>query len=157
MVDDPGPAYRQVEELTEPVIVSGRSHAGFNPATKSNVKLFAPVLDGNNPRPRVPEHRHSQGPPQTNRGIRGAATTESVRGPDAEAIARRGLIAKVPHSRRWHVSQKGHRAGGGRATVSLWYSGGRRLCGVDLAKHVVTREEATEVESTAYCLLPTRQ
>jgi hypothetical protein len=28
VVDDPTPAYRQVEELTEPVVVSGRSHAG---------------------------------------------------------------------------------------------------------------------------------
>ena len=35
VVDDPAPAYRQVEELTEPVVVSGRSHAGFNPATES--------------------------------------------------------------------------------------------------------------------------
>ena len=32
VVDDPAPAYRQVEELTEPVVVSGRSHAGFRPA-----------------------------------------------------------------------------------------------------------------------------
>ena len=48
MVDDPAPAYRQVEELTKPVVVSGRSHAGFNPATESDVKLFAAVLDGNN-------------------------------------------------------------------------------------------------------------
>ena len=34
--------------LTEPVVVSGRSHAGFNPASESDVKLFAAVLDGNN-------------------------------------------------------------------------------------------------------------
>ena len=34
VVDDPAPAYRQVEELTEPVVVAGRSHAGFNPASR---------------------------------------------------------------------------------------------------------------------------
>ena len=32
VVDNPAPAYRQVEKLTKPVEKSGRSHAGFNPA-----------------------------------------------------------------------------------------------------------------------------
>ena len=48
MVDDPAPAYRQVEELTEPVVVSGRSHAGFNPASPADVRLFQAVLAGEN-------------------------------------------------------------------------------------------------------------
>ncbi|MGZ3392440.1 MAG: hypothetical protein ACXVCF_23015, partial [Isosphaeraceae bacterium] len=47
VVEDPAPAYRQVEELTEPVVASGRSHAGFNPASGADVKLFSAVLDGN--------------------------------------------------------------------------------------------------------------
>jgi len=46
VVDDPTPAYRQVEELTEPVVVSGRSHAGFNPASPGDVRWFQAVLDG---------------------------------------------------------------------------------------------------------------
>jgi hypothetical protein len=46
VVDDPAPAYRQVEDLTEPVVVSGRSHAGFNPASPADVRLFPAVLDG---------------------------------------------------------------------------------------------------------------
>jgi hypothetical protein len=46
VVNDPAPAYRQVRELTEPVVVSGRSHAGFNPASPSEVRLFQTVLDG---------------------------------------------------------------------------------------------------------------
>ena len=46
VVDDPAPAYRQVEELTEPVVVSGRSHAGFNPASPGDVGLFRAVLAG---------------------------------------------------------------------------------------------------------------
>ena len=37
VVDDPAPAYRQVEELTKPVVVAGRSHAGFNPASGAEV------------------------------------------------------------------------------------------------------------------------
>ena len=44
VVDDPRPAYRQVEELTEPVVVSGRVHAGFNPASPAAVRLFRAVL-----------------------------------------------------------------------------------------------------------------
>jgi hypothetical protein len=47
VVDDPAPAYRQVAELTESVVVSGRSHAGFNPASAADVKLLGAVLDGN--------------------------------------------------------------------------------------------------------------
>ena len=39
VVDDPAPAYRQVAELTEPAVVSGRSHAGFNPASPADVRL----------------------------------------------------------------------------------------------------------------------
>src|SRR5262249_57302622 len=31
VVDDPAPAYRQVEELTEPVVVSGRGHPPVQP------------------------------------------------------------------------------------------------------------------------------
>ena len=121
VVDDPAPAYRQVEELTEPVVVSGRSHAGFNPATEADVKLFAAVLDGNN----------------LVRGFRNADIREALYGPTEDAGERRrqsqavgrmlkrlhvrGLIAKVPHSRRWHVSQKGHQVLG--AVVRLYHYG----------------------------------
>jgi hypothetical protein len=48
VVDDPAPAYRRVGELTEPVVVSGRSHAGFNPASPGDVRLFRAVLAGEN-------------------------------------------------------------------------------------------------------------
>ena len=45
VIEDPAPAYRQVEKLTEPVVKAGRSYAGFNPASRSDVKLFESVLD----------------------------------------------------------------------------------------------------------------
>ena len=38
---------RKLEKITEPVVKAGRSHAGFNPANRSDVKLFEAVLDGN--------------------------------------------------------------------------------------------------------------
>jgi hypothetical protein len=121
VVDDPTPAYRQVAELTEPVEVSGRSHAGFNPASAGDVKLFQAVLNG--------EHLL--------RGFRNADIREALYGSieDAEerrrqshAVGRmlkrlhvRGLIAKVPHTHRWQVSAKGHRVLG--AVVRLYHYG----------------------------------
>ena len=100
VVEDPAPAYRQVEELTEPVVASGRSHAGFNPASGADVKLFSAVLDGNH----------------LVRGFRNADIREALyrstedageRRRRSHAVGRmlkrlhvRGLIVKVPHSRR---------------------------------------------------------
>jgi hypothetical protein len=121
VVDDPAPAYRQVKELTEPVVVSGRSHAGFNPASLADVRLFQTVLDGDH----------------LLRGFRNAdiraalhGSTEDVgeRHRQSHAVGRmlkrlhvRGLIVKVPHSHRWHVSGKGQQVLG--AVVRLYHYG----------------------------------
>ncbi len=121
VVEDVAPAYRQVEELTEPVVVSGRSHGGFNPARETDVKLFGAVLDGNH----------------LVRGFRNADIREALYGSTEDAEERRrhshavgrmlkrlhvrGLIVKVPHSRRWHVSRKGHQVLG--AVVRLYHYG----------------------------------
>ena len=121
VVDDPAPAYRQVEGLTKPVVVAGRSHAAFNPASGPDVKLFGAVLDGNH----------------LVRGFRNADVRESLYGLTEDAGERRrqshavgrmlkrlhvrGLIVKVPHSRRWHVSREGHKVLG--AVVQLYYYG----------------------------------
>jgi hypothetical protein len=121
VVDDPTPAYRQVEELTEPVVVSGRSHAGFNPASGADVKLFQAVLQGEN---LVRGFRNAD--------IRAAlyGSTEDVgeRRRQSHAVGRllkrlhvRGLIVKVPHSHRWHLSGKGHQVLG--AVVRLYHDG----------------------------------
>jgi hypothetical protein len=121
VVDDPAPAYHQVEELTEPVVVSGRSHAGFNPASAGDVKWFEAVLRGEN----------------LLRGFRNADIREAVYGSSEDAGERRrqshavgrllkrlhvrGLIVKVPHSHRWHVSPKGHQVLG--AVIRLYHDG----------------------------------
>jgi hypothetical protein len=121
VVDDPTPAYQQVAELTEPVVVSGRSHAGFNPASAEEVRLFQAVLDGDH----------------VLRGFRNGdirtvlyKTTKDdhERRRQSHAVGRmlkrlhvRGLIVKVPHTHRWHVSDKGHRVLG--AVVRLYHDG----------------------------------
>jgi hypothetical protein len=121
VVDDPAPAYRRVAELTEPVTVSGRIHAGFNPASPADVRLFRAVLAGGN-------LLHGF----RNADIRAALyeSTEDAmeRRRQSHAVGRllkrlhvRGLLAKVPHSHRWHVSKKGHQVLG--AVVQLYHHG----------------------------------
>ena len=88
------------------MVVAGRSHAGFNPASGPDVKLFGAVLDGNH----------------VVRGFRNADIREALYGTTEDPVERRrqshavgrmlkrlhvrGLIVKVPRSRRWHVSPK---------------------------------------------------
>ena len=102
-------------------MVSGRSHRGFNPASGQDVKLFAAVLDGNH----------------LIRGFRNTDIRELLYGSTEEAGERRrqshavgrmlkrlhvrGLIVKVPRTRRWHVSPKGHRVLG--AVIQLYHRG----------------------------------
>jgi hypothetical protein len=91
------------------VVVCGRSHAGFNQASPGDVRLFQAVLRGENllrgfhhaeirealygSTEDVGEHRHQS----------------HVVGRMLKRLHVRGLIVKVPHSHRWHVSGKGHR------------------------------------------------
>jgi len=46
VVNDPAPAYQELQQLTGPRAVAGRSYAGFNPARRDDVRLFAAVLAG---------------------------------------------------------------------------------------------------------------
>jgi hypothetical protein len=121
VVDDPQPAYRQMEELTEPVEVSGRSYAGFNPASPEDVRLFRAVLAGENLL-----HGFRNGDIRVE--LYGATEDVGERRRQSHAVGRmlkrlhvRGLIAKVPHSHRWHVSKKGHQVLG--AVVQLYHHG----------------------------------
>jgi hypothetical protein len=121
VVDNPAPAYRQVEELTAPAVVSGRSHAGFNPAREADVRLFGAVLDGNHV---VRGFRNTD----IREALYGSTKDAGERRRQSAAVGRmlkrlhvRGLIVKVPHSRRWHVSRKGHEVLG--AVVQLYYHG----------------------------------
>jgi hypothetical protein len=105
VVDDPAPAYRELRELTEPKVVQGRSSAGFNPARREDVRLFAAVLDGDH----------------IARGFRNRDILCALFGANAESGGRRsaaigrlvkrlhirGLVAKIPRTRRWRVTDSG--------------------------------------------------
>jgi hypothetical protein len=121
VVDNPAPASRQVEQLTEPVVVGGRSYAGFNPASVTDVKLFGAVLDGNH---RVRGFRNAD----IREALYGGSHDPQERRCQSAAVGRllkrwhvRGLIVKVPRSRRWHVSRAGHRVL--QAVVQLYHWG----------------------------------
>src|SRR5262249_54353693 len=121
VVADPATAYRQVEHLAEPKVVQGRSHAGFNPGRRLDVRLFPAVVRA--------EHL-LQG--LRNAAIRlllyGEAKDPSARRRHSAAVGRllkrlhvRGLLAKVPRTRRWRVTNAGQRLLG--AIVRLYHDG----------------------------------
>jgi hypothetical protein len=105
VVDDPTPAYQELRQLTEPKVVAGRSSAGFNPARTDDVRLFAAVLDGDH----------------IARGFRNRDIRTALFGEDGKAQPRhsaavgrllrrlhaRHLVAKIPRTRRWRVTDRG--------------------------------------------------
>jgi hypothetical protein len=108
-VDNPTAAYRSVEKLIEPQLVAHRRHAGFNPASAADVKLFQAVMHGD---------YLSRG--FRNRDIRqrlyDEVTDPAERRRKASALSRvfkrlhvRGLIAKIPRTYRWRTTAEGQR------------------------------------------------
>lgn len=108
-VEDPTPSYDDLKKLTERQRHHGRSYAGFNPAREEEARLLAAVLAGDH---------IAQG--FRNRDIRAVLYTERVadalRPRQSAAVGRllkrlqvRGLVAKVPRSRRWRVTEQGRR------------------------------------------------
>ena len=108
-VENPAPAYDDLKTLTERTRRKGRSYAGFNPAREEEVRLFAAVLAGDH---------IAQG--FRNQDIRAAFYAESARAPQRQkhsaAIGRvlkrlqvRGIVSKVPRTRRWRVTEEGRR------------------------------------------------
>jgi|HubBroStandDraft_1064217.scaffolds.fasta_scaffold87109_1 hypothetical protein len=111
-VADPAPAYDDLKTLTERQRQRGRTYAGFNPAREEELRLFAAVLAGDH---------IAQG--FRNQDIRTAIYAESPcasqRGKHSAAVGRllkrlqvRGLVVKVPRTRRWRVAEQGRRVMG---------------------------------------------
>lgn len=121
VVKDPTPAYQHVAALVQPKQEGQRSFAGFNPARRDDIQFFRAVLRG--------EHQL--------KGFRNADLRRLLsladRDPNDRRRARaaigrrlkrlhvRGLIAKIPHTRRWKITPLGHRTLG--ACVQLYYHG----------------------------------
>jgi hypothetical protein len=107
VVNDPAPAYPELRQLTEPKVVDGRSYAGFNPARREDVRLFRAVLDGDhiargfrNGDIREPLFGHPKSSVQQRRAS--AAVGRLLR-----RLHVRQLVAKIPRTRRWRVTERG--------------------------------------------------
>jgi hypothetical protein len=106
-VDDPAKAQRDLLSLSSSVRRHGRSYRGFNPFSKLDLGLFFAVLRGENA---IMGFRNSDIRKQL-------FQTAQEPGKIRQASARvsrllkllhvRQLIAKIPRSRRWRVTQKG--------------------------------------------------
>jgi hypothetical protein len=109
VIDDPAPVLRAIERLAEPRHVRGRSTKAFNPAAKADLHLFSAVLQG---------HHCIQG--FRNRDVRqrlyAAEKSRAQQRRDSARVGRqlkrlhqRALIAKIPRSRRWRLTDLGYK------------------------------------------------
>jgi hypothetical protein len=120
-VADPTPAYRRVTHLTESKRHRGRRYAGFNPARRQDVKLFQAVLEGDH-------HLRGFRNADIRRALWGDTRDPHQRKRQAHAVTRllkrlhvRGLVAKIPRTRRWRITTQGQQLLGG--VVQLHYHG----------------------------------
>jgi hypothetical protein len=121
VVNDPAPAYRQVHKLVQSKRHKKRSYAGFNPARRDHVRFFQAVLRGDH---LVNGFRNAD----IRRLLHGEARAARTRRRQSAAVGRvlkrlhvRGLIKKVPRTRRWNITARGHRLLA--AIVQLRYHG----------------------------------
>jgi hypothetical protein len=108
-VKDRTPDYAGLKRLTECQKDKGRHSAGFNPAREEEAALFAAVLAGDH----IAQGFRNK---DVRVALRGKATTDEERRRQSAAVGRmlrrlhvRGLIAKVPRTRRWRVTDEGRR------------------------------------------------
>jgi hypothetical protein len=121
VVDNPTQSYQEVSHVAEPKTSRGRRYAGFNPARRDDVALFQAVLSGDH---LVQGFRNAD----IRTELWGEASDATTRRRQANRVGRllkrlhvRGLIAKVPRSRRWRVTAHGQRTLG--TMVQLHYHG----------------------------------
>ena len=105
-VDDPAPAYEDLRTLTERQRDKGRSYAGFNPARAEEAKLFAAVLAGDHI---AQGFRNQDIRRALQEGEKDERRLSSAVGRLLKRLHVRGLVVKVPRTRRWRVSETGRR------------------------------------------------
>ena len=125
VVGDPAPAYQQVQELVGPKQAGPRRIGGFNPARREDVQLFRAVLQGDhlvkgfyNSDIRRLLYRVSGDEPVDSPTVR---RQRAAVGRQLRKLHVRGLVAKIPNTRRWQVTARGHQLLG--TCVQLYYHG----------------------------------
>jgi hypothetical protein len=108
VVDSPQPAYHALDHMARATHHDGRSTRGFNPIDRDDLRLFHAVMRG--------EHAIMG---FRNRDVRGqllpGGRDEVARRRQSARVSRQlkrlhvhGLIAKIPRTRRWRVTDAGH-------------------------------------------------
>ena len=109
VVDDPTPALDELDNLTEPKRQQGRSYAGFNPARQQEMRLFSAVLAGDHIAQGLRNHHIRAALYARTKNDRERRRQSAAIGRLLKRLHVRGLLAKVPHTRRWRVTDKGRR------------------------------------------------
>jgi hypothetical protein len=106
---DPAPAQQLLRLCTRRIQHNQRSYRGFNPAAAEDLALFKALLQGHhhlhgfrNSSVRAVLYPSAHADPVTSRRL--AARIHRV----LKRLHVRGLIARIPHSRRWRVTPDGH-------------------------------------------------
>jgi hypothetical protein len=121
VVDNPAPAFRQVEHLARPKVVGQRSYAGFNPARREQAELFRALLDGKH---LINGFKNADIRQALHPTTKDAAHCRRLRAQLGRVFRRlqvRGLLAKIPRTRRWRVTLHGQQTLG--TVVQLYYQG----------------------------------
>ena len=123
VVDDPTPGYDELRQLTEPQRQNGRSYRGFNPARQDEARLFAAVLDGDSI---VQGFRNAD----VRNALYLSSSNRHERRRHSAAVGRvlkrlhvRGLLAKIPRTRRWRITDRGRRLLGDTLRAYRRYDG----------------------------------
>lgn len=115
-VDNPTEAKRALERVTTPQHdTAGRRCAGFNPLARADVVLFQSVMDGEHCLKGFTNH-DIRVQLQTTPHLRACGHDHRKQSAKVSRIFRRchahGLIAKIPHTRRWRVTGYGRQVMG---------------------------------------------
>jgi hypothetical protein len=109
VANDTAPAQQLLHRCTRRVQHNQHSYRGFNPAAQEDIVLFKAILQGQH-------HLHGFRNAAVRAALFLAAPTDPLTQRRLAARVRRtlkrlhvrGLIARIPHSRRWRVTLDGH-------------------------------------------------
>jgi len=109
IVADPAPAAAELHNLASPVIDNGRSYRGFNPASADEARVCRALLRGEHALQGF-RNQHIRGqlfaPPRDPAEQRHQAASI---GRLLKRLHMHGLLAKIPRTRRWRLTDKGFR------------------------------------------------
>lgn len=125
VVDDPGEALDELPKLAKRKHINGNTYRAFNPLNPADIQLFHVLMRG--------EHAiHGFRNKDIRRHLMGESNSPEQKKRDSAKVSRlfgllhaHKLIAKIPRSRRWHISKKGQRLM--TCAITLYYKNAPKL------------------------------